>query len=283
VTTRASDRKMAPPDRVVESFGLEWRKFDQSESSETEQRQIFENYFSIFPWGILPPRAIGFDLGCGTGRWARFVAERVGSLACIDPSPLAIEVARRRLAAYPNCNVVQAGVENMPLPDGAADFGYSLGVLHHVADTQSGIGNCVRKLKTGAPFLIYLYYALDNRPWWFRAIWRASELVRRTISSLPFGLKSPVCDAIAALVYWPLARLGRLLEKTGMIVDRVPLSIYRDRSFYVMRNDALDRFGTPLERRFTRQEIASMLTAAGLRDIRFRESAPYWCAVGIKA
>jgi hypothetical protein len=61
-----------------------------------------------------------------------------------------------------------------------------------------------------------------------------------------------------------------------------PLSIYRDRSFYVMRNDALDRFRTPLERRFTRQEIAGMLLAAGLRDIRFRESAPYWCAVGTR-
>ena len=49
----------------------------------------------------------------------------------------------------------------MPLPDGALDFGYSLGVLHHIPDTQSALRACVRKLKAGAPFLLYLpHYAV---------------------------------------------------------------------------------------------------------------------------
>ena len=48
------------------------------------------------------------------------------------------------------------------------DFGYSLGVLHHLEDTQAGMAACVRKLKPGAPFLVYIYYALENRPIWFR-------------------------------------------------------------------------------------------------------------------
>lgn len=55
------------------------------------------------------------------------------------------------------------------------------------------------------------------------------------------------------------------------------------RPFYVMRTDALDRFGTKLEQRFTRWEIETMLRDAGLIDIRFSETAPYWCAVGVKA
>jgi len=60
----------------------------------------------------------------------------------------------------------------------------------------------------------------------------------------------------------------------------MPLSYYRDRSFYVMRTDALDRFGTRLEKRFSRAEIESMMSAAGLGTIVFREGAPFWCAVG---
>ena len=87
---------------------------------------------------------------------------------------------------------------------------------------------------------------------------------------------------VAACVYWPLARTARALEAVGLLPRSWPLAYYRDKSFYVMRTDALDRFGTRLEQRFTRAEIESMLHTAGVADVRFSENAPYWCAVGIK-
>jgi hypothetical protein len=49
-----------------------------------------------------------------------------------------------------------------------------------------------------------------------------------------------------------------------------------------MRTDALDRFGTSLEQRFTRAEIQRMMEAAGLERVSFRDGAPYWCAVGYR-
>ena len=50
-----------------------------------------------------------------------------------------------------------------------------------------------------------------------------------------------------------------------------------------MRTDALDRFGTKLEHRFTKKEILSMMEISGLENISFDENhAPYWCAVGYK-
>ena len=36
-------------------------------------------------------------------------------------------------------------------------------------------------IKPGAPFLLYLYYALDQRPAWFKAVWAASDVVRRGV------------------------------------------------------------------------------------------------------
>ena len=45
---------------------------------------------------------------------------------------------------------------------------------------------------------------------------------------------------------------------------------------------ALDRFGTRLERRMTQAQIKALMEKAGLRDIRFRDAAPFWCAVGRK-
>jgi SAM-dependent methyltransferase len=266
---------------VVEGFGREWRKFDQQSVSPAELQQLFESYFSLFPWDRLPPGAVGFDLGCGTGRWAQFVAPRVGILHCIDPSD-AIDVAREKLAHLDNCRFHRTGVASMPLADAAADFGYTLGVLHHVPDTEAGIAACVRKLKHGAPLLLYLYYAFDNRPAWFRATWKVSDLLRRVVSRSPRPVKEGFAELTAAIVYFPLARLAAALERRGRDVRSLPLSIYRHRSFYTMRTDALDRFGTRLEKRFTRTEVEFMMRAAGLDGVVFREGPPYWCALGYR-
>jgi hypothetical protein len=92
-----------------------------------------------------------------------------------------------------------------------------------------------------------------------------------------------VTSSIAALVYWPLARTARLIERFTGDASHFPLSGYRNLSFYSMRTDALDRFGTSLEQRFSRNEIEEMMTKSGLVDIRFRDSAPYWVACGRRA
>lgn len=265
--------------KTVEGFGDEWTRFDQSAMSDEDTLHFFDGYFSIFPWADLPKNAVGFDLGCGSGRWAKLVAPRVGMLHCIDPS-VAIEVARKNIGPNANCVFHQAGVDNIPLSDQSMDFGYSLGVLHHIPDTSAALMACVAKLKPGAPFLLYLYYAFDNRPIWFRTLWRVSDGLRKVISRMPHGLRYAVSQVLACAVYWPLARTARLAEASGINVTNFPLSSYRHCGFYVMRTDALDRFGTRLEQRFTRTELQAMMKFAGLENIRFSETSPFWCAIG---
>lgn len=262
---------------TVASFGDEWARFDQSGVSEVELKRYFDSYFAVFPWHQLPADAEGFDMGCGSGRWAKFVAPRVGMLHCIDPSR-ALDVAKRTLADMENIQFHAASVDTVPLAIGSQDFGYSLGVLHHIPDTQAALNCCVRLLKSGAPFLVYLYYRFDNRPFWFRALWRASDVLRRVIHHLPAGLKHLVTDGLALFVYWPLARLAGWLKQ-----PHFPLYAYRHASLYTMRTDSRDRFGTPLEQRFTRKQIEAMMGRAGLRNIHFHEAEPYWVAVGHKA
>jgi ubiquinone/menaquinone biosynthesis C-methylase UbiE len=268
---------------TVAGFGDEWSRFDQAGVAPDEQKDIFDQYFSIFPWSRVGKDAIGFDAGCGSGRWAALVAPRVKKVHCIDASGEALGVARTNLARFDNVELTEASVQEMPIADGTMDFGYSLGVLHHVPDTRAALAACVRKLKPNAPFLVYLYYAFDNRPLWFRSVWRASDAVRKVVSKLPHGARYLTTQAIAASVYWPLARGARTLERLGVNVENLPLTVYRSRSFYVMRTDALDRFGTRLEQRFTRSEIASMMQDAGLKDIAFREEMPFWTAIGYRA
>jgi hypothetical protein len=103
------------------------------------------------------------------------------------------------------------------------------------------------------------------------------------LSRLPFPVRKAATTGIATLVYWPLARAAAIAERGGLDVSDFPLGGYRRMSFYTMRTDALDRFGTRLEHRFTRAEMAAMMAEAGLTEIRFSESIPYWVACGRRA
>ena len=268
---------------TVDGFGEEWSAFDQTDLSREQAQKIFDDYFHIFPWSELPAGARGFDLGCGSGRWAALVAPRVGELLCIDASLKALDVAKRNLCGLPNVVFRHASVDAQWMDDESADFGYSLGVLHHVPDTGAAIRACAIKLKRGAPLLLYLYYRFDNRPLWFRVLWRCSDIVRRAICRLPFGARLAVTKVIAALIYWPLARVAWAFGRLGVNVANWPLTYYSDKTFYVMQTDALDRFGTRLEQRFTKNEIAKLLADAGLTDARFSSRAPFWCVVAFKA
>jgi hypothetical protein len=83
-------------------------------------------------------------------------------------------------------------------------------------------------------------------------------------------------------VYYPLARSAKIIEILGVSVHSWPLSDYRNQSFYSLRSEALDRFGTKLEQRFTKLEIEEMMIKAGLMEIKFSNHTLYYCAVCIK-
>jgi SAM-dependent methyltransferase len=268
--------------KTVDSFGDEWTRFNQSALDKLEFEMLADAYFGLFPWDKLPHDAEGFDMGCGSGRWAKLIAPRVGKLHCIDPSSSALSVAASSLMDHRHVVFHQASVSDSILPPESQDFGYSLGVLHHVPDTKQAIKDCVRLLKPRAPFLLYLYYAFDNRPRWYKRLWQLSNILRRAVSVSPPMIKNAICDGLAAIFYFPLARLSLLLEKCGLSLPHLPLYNYRNVSFYTMRTDSRDRFGTPLEQRFTRDEIEKMMLESGLTDIVFSTKEPYWCAIGHK-
>jgi ubiquinone/menaquinone biosynthesis C-methylase UbiE len=272
--------------RVARGFGREWSTFRQDEDhlSRQQRQAIFDDYFCIFPWHLLPEGGgIGLDAGCGTGRWSVLVAPGVQHLHLLDPSAEALTIAKENLRAMNNVSYHLNSVAAIPLPPKSLDFAFSLGVLHHVPDTEAAIAAIADKLKPNAPFLLYLYYAFDNRPIWYRLLWRIADLGRFVVSRLPHPLRLVISQTVAVLVYWPLARVARYMSQRGRSVSALPLSYYADKSFYVMRTDAYDRFCTRLEKRFRRSDIERMLARAGFKDTTFSDKQPFWCAVGIRS
>lgn len=266
---------------VVESFGEEWSKFNFF--NEDDLNKLGKEYFDILPSSVLNKEISVLDVGCGTGRWSRFLADKVGAISLVDPSK-AIFVADKLLEKNDNIRLAKAYANDLPFNDNEFDLVMSIGVLHHVPDTLSAMKECVKKVKPGGYFYTYLYYSHDNRGKIFRFFFKASNLVRRVVSRLSPGLKRAVCDVLAVVFYMPFVLLSRFLFALGFkrTADKIPLSSYKDKSFHIIRNDSLDRFGTKLEHRFSKLEIQNMMESSGLTDIIFSSNMPYWHAIGLK-
>lgn len=270
---------------TVDAFSDQWDRFHGAnrQSNLEEQRWLFDRFFSLFPYDKIGKDHKGFEIGCGTGRYAQFLLPDVGHLTLVDASPRAIAAAKDKLKDFNNVDFINEPVGSAPIEKESMDFGYSYGVLMCVPDTQGAIDWCASLCKPGAPFLIYMYYRFDNRPAWFRAIWKVSDWMRMGIAAMPPAPRSFISELMAYICYWPLARLAWLGEKAGLDVHNWPLSDFRKSSILRMRNNSRDRFGTPLEKRYTRAEMQEMMEKAGFKDIKFLEGAPYWSCVGYKA
>jgi SAM-dependent methyltransferase len=263
---------------VVRGFDEEWRRF--ADVGTEDQREVFGRYFDIVPRDAYDASAVVLDAGCGAGRWAYEVAGRGPRVIALDLG-LSIEVARKNTLGR-NVACVQADVRDVPLAAGSIDWAYSLGVLHHTDDPRAGLRSVTEAVRPGGLVLLYLYYALDQRGRAYRALFAGSNAVRQRLSRAPNPIKHAATTAIAASVYWPLARSAAVLEAIGQsgLAERLPLSFYRRLSFRTMRNDSLDRFGTALERRYSRDEVSELMRSAGLTQLVFSGEPPFWHATG---
>jgi SAM-dependent methyltransferase len=267
---------------TVESFGEEWKSFHNFQPR--DMHLAGNSYFDIVTDEMLGPQTMAADFGCGSGRWTKYIAGRVGAIAAIDPSD-AVFAADHVLAETPNAELFKASISNLPFRDGYFDFAFSLGVLHHIPDTKQALKDCVKKLKPGGHFLVYLYYNFEQKGWLFKFLFWISNLIRRLVCKMPARLKRFTCDVLAVICYMPfvlLCRFFRFLGASKKFRSKLPLFGYESTSFYIIRNDSLDRFGTPLEQRFSRKQITEMMTEAGLENIIFGDEIPFWHAVGRK-
>jgi SAM-dependent methyltransferase len=265
---------------VINSFGHEWAAFDYSEAQTNEalDAQFLAYCEPIDLSQFNPETSVAADFGAGSGRWTSRLLPYFSQVYALEPSDGAKKVLSTKFVAESRIKILQETVGMNSIPSNSLDLAMSLGVLHHIPDTGLAIRDVASKIKSGGVFLCYLYYKLDNKPIYYRGLFWASNSIRWVISRLPYVMRRMIARIIAIAVYLPLARTSKLLAKKGLSVSNIPLHHYADMPFVMLQNDALDRFGTRLEQRFSKKEIAEMLGDAGfdLSTLKFSDIEPFW-------
>ena len=261
-------RFVASPDddlarRTQASFGYEWTHFkDWKPSGSTN----FQDYFSGIDLQSLE-RAHVLDAGCGMGRHARQLSSHCRRILAVDFSR-AIDAAARNVADRPNVSCVQADLTALPLADEAFDFVYSMGVVHHLSNTEQAVAGLARKLRPGGTLRLYLYW---KRGGWSGRLLRLVSALRRVTTRLPFPVLKALCWVLSVFLYAGVVAPYRALIALGIRApERWPLFVYTKYPFNVLYNDQFDRFSAPLEKRYSEAEARALLEGAGLRDVRTR-------------
>ena len=140
------------------------------------------------------------DVGARNAKHAIRLVQQHGVRAiAVDPVAHHVELARRAVAeAGVDVDVVQAGIEEMPIDDGAADWIWCRDVLVHV-DLARGFRECARVLKPGGQMLAYVTCATERlEPG--EAAWLFDALAIVPESTQPDAIESRAADAGLELV-----------------------------------------------------------------------------------
>lgn len=260
--------------RTQASFGYEWTEFnDWSISGDTN----FQQYFGDFDFTWVRGRTV-LDAGCGMGRHATQMAAHAGRVIAMDFSR-AIDQAATNTADRGNVLCIQGDITRPPVADMSFDLVYSLGVLHHIADTESASRSLVAKVKPGGRFRIYLYW---RRPGVAGAILRGIEAVRRITTRMPFPALKAFCWVLSLVLWAAVVLPYRALSAIGVRRhEGWPLALYARYPFTVLYNDQFDRFSAPIEQRWTEPEVRSLMERLGLRDVTVTPSFG-WIAQGTR-
>lgn len=250
--------------KTAESFAYEWQHFGDLRP---EWRQNFLDYMKPLDPEWLKGKLV-LDLGTGSGRHAREAALSGAQVVAVDLGD-AIHVARRNTPA--EVMTVQADLEDLPLEPGSFDLVMSIGVLHHLPDTDAALRRAAEYVKPGGRLHVYLYWWPEVA--WHRSVLRGVARVRRLTVRLPHHVLHALCYPLAAALFAAFVLPYRLLRgrpRARRLARLVPLKTYADYPFGVCVNDQFDRLSAPLERRFERDEVAALLRSAGLEDVEVR-------------
>jgi SAM-dependent methyltransferase len=247
------------------SFGWSWTYFKQQD----------EKYSGQFLGWIAPVTRKFFkdktviEGGCGKGRHTRLAAKwGARDVVGVDLSE-AVEMAFAATRGLRNAHIVQADIYNLPVKR-AFDYGFSIGVLHHLPDPRAGLLSVAAKVRPGG-YLSAWVYGAENNGWITRWVSplregltsRINRHVLLHLSKLP----TAVLYLTTKLVYRPLNRL----RADGSLVRHLFYSDYlvaiSDFGWREQHSIVFDHLVAPTAYYIPREEFEEWWHAVGAKEV----------------
>ena len=234
-------------DQHLASFGRQWNKYEVAHDE--EDRATFQAKTGVSLDELQGLRVL--DAGCGGGRYSKVCGEAGATVIGADHSD-AVSKARLLCARLPHVAFVQADLKRLPLEPLSFDFVFSIGVMHHDADTRAVFDAVAKFVKPGGRYSVWLY---RRNQWWQENLNNA--LRRRSTRMAPEKLER-WCEWGAWLGGLPV--VNRTLNKIANF------SAHPNRENRVC--DTFDWYAPQYQHHHTVAQLRSWFEAAGFDQIR---------------
>jgi SAM-dependent methyltransferase len=249
-------------------FGVAWREF--SRIDESYRGQFFDWIDPVDPDFIKDKLVL--EAGCGKGRHAQVVKEAGARVVFGIDIGDAVDVAYQNVGHMEGVHLIQSDIRRPPFGK-VFDFVFSVGVLHHMKDPQSGFSALVDCLAPNGSICVWVYGEENN--WWI------IHLVSPIRTAITTKLPAPILRVISFLLAVPVFISAKLialpyadLRKRAKVL---PELFYETYLAYIARFDfteiehiVFDHLIAPVAYYIPRGEIESWFAKSGFKKPTIR-------------
>lgn len=211
---------------------------------------------------------VGIDIGCGMGQDTYLMAKsNPGVLVIALDLSDGVYKTRELIGGMNNAGVIKGSAMALPIRSEALDFAYSFGVLHHTPEPETGLSEISRVLKKGSPVFLYLYEDHSDNIFKYFVI-KAVTVLRKVTIKIPrkilYALSFMASPFVFIIFSCPAIILSKF-KSTRKFAENMPFNF--GRSPFNIQADIYDRFGAPIEYRFSRIAVYDMLIRCNFYNI----------------
>ncbi len=244
-------------ENIRDSFTEEWAYFDYGGDKTwgwtlEERKQVFLGDMELQPEALEGKRLL--DAGCGNGSMTAALSGLGLDIIGLDLNQGLSRAERHKADIEPRAaghvSYAQGNLFEPPVRDGAVDFLYSSGVIHHTPDSRATLSKLVPLVAPGGRLYVWVY---RRRAWPVTLFFACGRALKRFI-----GLRAllRVCRALS----YPYKLGADLLSAAGLVH-------FRKRSTREITLDLFDAFSPRYNHCHSHEEVMGWFREFGFENI----------------